>query len=256
MGQYHKVFNLDAKQKVNPHACDDGIKLMEFGCSAYGTLSAMALLLAKGAGYEGPWAGQRIVVSGDYADEGRFVPETHAHLNLYSYDQNDDEPEGEGAEGAEAESEERPDRFAEASDIARQLGASVLDATHPFVAKSRRAPGADKVMSDDAVFATAEELFKDLGAALHEDLTVSIQDVQRTLRCGNLTSVLGWNYRPQSVAVVESEDQERIESIAVNYVRDRGDDGPVNLKQTLTFPATAAQARAFLKITGRAPSRY
>jgi hypothetical protein len=256
MGQYHKVFNLDAKQKVNPHACDDGIKLMEFGSSAYGTLSAMALLLAKGAGYQGPWAGQRIVVSGDYADEGRFVPETHAHLNLYSYDQNDEESEGEEQEGGESAQDERPDRYAEASDIARSLGASVLREGHPFVTKSRRAPGADQVMSDDTVFTTPEELLEAMGATLHEDLTVSIQDVQRTLRCGNLVSVLGWNYRPKSVTVVESEDQERIESICVSYTRDRGEDGPANLKQTLAFPATAAQVRSFLKIEGRAPSRY
>ncbi len=92
MGQYYLVVNIDKKQFLDPHCCGDGLKLLEFGCSAHGTLTALAILLADGNGRGGgdlrstnpiigTWAGDRIVVAGDYADEGRFV--TDAKRNLY-----------------------------------------------------------------------------------------------------------------------------------------------------------------------------
>lgn len=40
MGQYHKIVNLDKKQFISGHAFGDGIKLMEFGGSAGGTMTA------------------------------------------------------------------------------------------------------------------------------------------------------------------------------------------------------------------------
>jgi hypothetical protein len=83
MGQYYYVANLDKKQYLHPHRCGDGLKLMEFGLSSCGTLSALAILLADGNGRGGgdlrstnpiigSWAGDRIVITGDYADNGRF----------------------------------------------------------------------------------------------------------------------------------------------------------------------------------------
>lgn len=93
MGQYYLVVNIDKKQYLDPHCCGDGLKLLEFGCSANGSLTALAILLADGNGRGGgdlrstnpiigTWAGDRIVVAGDYADEGRFV--TDAKRNLYA----------------------------------------------------------------------------------------------------------------------------------------------------------------------------
>jgi len=83
MGQYYYVVNLDKKQFLHPHKFDEGLKLMEFGCSSEGTLTALALLLADGNGRGGgdaqssdpligSWAGDRIVVAGDYADAGKY----------------------------------------------------------------------------------------------------------------------------------------------------------------------------------------
>jgi hypothetical protein len=59
---------------------------MEFGLSACGTMSALAILLADGngrgggdlqdepiTGIIGRWAGDKIVIAGDYADNGRFI---------------------------------------------------------------------------------------------------------------------------------------------------------------------------------------
>jgi hypothetical protein len=84
MGQYYLIVNLDKKQYLHPHPCGDGLKLLEFGCSAYGTLTALAILLADGNGRGGgdlrstnpvigSWAGDRVVIAGDYADDGKFT---------------------------------------------------------------------------------------------------------------------------------------------------------------------------------------
>lgn len=86
MGQYYNVINLDKKQRLNPHKLGNGLKLMEFGMSSYGTMTALAVLLADGNGRGGgdlhsddpligSWAGDRIVIAGDYGDAGKFVPE-------------------------------------------------------------------------------------------------------------------------------------------------------------------------------------
>jgi hypothetical protein len=73
MGQYHKPVNLDRKESLNAHRFSEGIKLMEFGQSTHGTMTALALMLAG----EGRWAGNRIAIVGDYAE-----PEDLAHAGV------------------------------------------------------------------------------------------------------------------------------------------------------------------------------
>lgn len=79
MGQYHYVVNIDKKQYLHPHKFFDGLKLMEFGSSGSGTMLGLAILLAmdngRGGGdlhsdspIVGSWAGDRIVIAGDYGD--------------------------------------------------------------------------------------------------------------------------------------------------------------------------------------------
>ena len=86
MGQYYKIVNIKKKQYITPHTFGDGSKLMEFSMSANGVLAGLAILLADGNGrgggdlgskndIVGSWAGDNIVVAGDYADEGKFVKE-------------------------------------------------------------------------------------------------------------------------------------------------------------------------------------
>lgn len=103
MGQYYMVLNLDKKEFINPHSFGNGLKLMEFGCSSCGVLTALAVLLASGNGRGGgdlhvtdpraeniigSWAGDRIVIAGDYDDADRFgIPtatEKEKGRNLYS----------------------------------------------------------------------------------------------------------------------------------------------------------------------------
>jgi hypothetical protein len=100
MGQYYKIVNIKKKQYITPHTFGDGAKLMEFSMSASGVLAGLAILLADGNGrgggdlhsendIVGSWAGDNIVIAGDYADEGKFVKE--ADRNLYNVASNEGE---------------------------------------------------------------------------------------------------------------------------------------------------------------------
>jgi hypothetical protein len=91
MGQYYLTVNLDKQQYLHPQCFGDGLKLLEFGTSACGTMAALSILLSDGngrgsgdlhvpvdhpyAGLVGSWTGDRIVVAGDYADDGHFLTE-------------------------------------------------------------------------------------------------------------------------------------------------------------------------------------
>jgi hypothetical protein len=91
MGQYYKIVNIKKKQYITPYTFGDGAKLMEFSMSANGVLAGLAILLADGNGrgggdlhsendIVGSWAGDNIVVAGDYADTGKFVKEPEQTL--------------------------------------------------------------------------------------------------------------------------------------------------------------------------------
>jgi hypothetical protein len=84
MGQYHYLCNLDKHEYLDPNYHSDGLKLMEFGQSSGGTLTALAILLASSNGRGGgdfylpddedssligSWAGDRIAIIGDYFED-------------------------------------------------------------------------------------------------------------------------------------------------------------------------------------------
>jgi hypothetical protein len=96
MGQYYYIVNKTKKQFLYPHKFGDGLKLLEFGLSADGTLSGLAILLASGNGrgggdlcsdnpIVGSWAGDKIVIAGDYADAEKNGPkdEDGKRMNLH-----------------------------------------------------------------------------------------------------------------------------------------------------------------------------
>ena len=88
MGQYHEVYNLDKKERIYPHAIDNGLKLYEQVGFLPSTSTALFALLANSNGrgggdfpdhdYIGRWAGDRVLVQGDYAEAGDngYVPES------------------------------------------------------------------------------------------------------------------------------------------------------------------------------------
>ena len=85
MGQYHYVVNLDKKEFINPHVLGTGLKLWEQLANFPGTGQGLIVLLAcsngRGGGdfrkshvnneqIVGRWAGDRIAIVGDYAEDG------------------------------------------------------------------------------------------------------------------------------------------------------------------------------------------
>jgi hypothetical protein len=78
MGQYHKVYNLDKQEFIHPHRINNGLKLYEQVGHISSTSTALFALLAnsnaQGGGdfpahdLIGRWAGDRILIQGDYAD--------------------------------------------------------------------------------------------------------------------------------------------------------------------------------------------
>lgn len=84
MGQYHTLINLDKKEKVEPHDLGLGLKQWEHLGEFNGTLAdAMYVLCmtspAAGGGdlpeltISGRWAGDRVVIYGDYTSEEHRV---------------------------------------------------------------------------------------------------------------------------------------------------------------------------------------
>ena len=117
MGQYHLVVNLDKQQYLHPCRLGDGQKLLEFADGG-ATLTALAILLAKDNGrgigdlhvaaphaplerwerngwervrtphapLVGSWAGDRIVIAGDYGDKLPDSEETLYALAKRTYE--------------------------------------------------------------------------------------------------------------------------------------------------------------------------
>lgn len=101
MGQYHYTVNLTKREFIHPHQLGDGLKLLEqCGWSPGGTNDALKLLLSCSSGrgggdYQSPnfaddpnafvgrWAGDRIAVVGDYAEDADLTPEDEAST-IYS----------------------------------------------------------------------------------------------------------------------------------------------------------------------------
>lgn len=88
MGQYHEVYNLDKKERIYPHTIDNGLKLYEQVGHIGSTSTALFALLANSNGRGGGdfpehpmigrWAGDRILIQGDYAgpDDQAAHPES------------------------------------------------------------------------------------------------------------------------------------------------------------------------------------
>lgn len=82
MGQYHKIANLDKREFIDPHKLGTGLKAIEqvwSGMTGKAMLVLMVCPTPRGGGdlfgHEviGRWHGDRVVVVGDYAEEGDFI---------------------------------------------------------------------------------------------------------------------------------------------------------------------------------------
>jgi len=78
MGQYHQLYNLTKKERVHARKIENGAKLLEQVGHEKSTATALFLLVANSNGRGGGdakahplighWAGDEIVVQGDYAE--------------------------------------------------------------------------------------------------------------------------------------------------------------------------------------------
>jgi len=97
MGQYHVVYNADKKEYLHAHRMDMGLKLLEQIGFEKSMADALFLLVAnsngRGGGDATPhpligrWAGDRIVVQGDYAEptDNGFLSDIKDSSGEYAY---------------------------------------------------------------------------------------------------------------------------------------------------------------------------
>ena len=71
MGQYFRAINIDTKEIVSPYDYENGAKLAEHSWIGNRYLGAVECMLTP----NGKWYRKRLVWSGDYADDGKFVPD-------------------------------------------------------------------------------------------------------------------------------------------------------------------------------------
>lgn len=245
MGQYHKVVNLDKQEYLNPHDFGDGLKLMEFGCSAQGTLSALAGLLAMDAQQVGPWAGCRLTITGDYGDEGRFVPPEFAAHNLYSVVSGHLDDEDESEEGAVASaSKPAPPVYKALKDecLAQLKGLGITFSLSRFGESEL-----EGLKDASRMFAQPEDLFDALDVRTQECLERTLADCLTMVRCSAHKSKLAW-LTVEDVQLVLNKEAEVVR-MDVTFRNDRrAEDFPSVHTRSLAFPATTPAVKHFFQI--------
>lgn len=247
MGQYYITCNLDRQEHLHPHTLGDGLKLTEFGGSSQSTMAALAALICMRGGaepFKGPWAANRVVVAGDYADKGSHLPADLSHLNLATV-----------AMGVEAE-DGNPGRgpWADARDSACQAIAKLDMPWRLSGSRRSRHAGAlsDELAwlaSDGTAFLQPEDLVEAFGLAPCEDLVSSIEAICTALRVEGVKSSCAW----QTVHSAEME-LDATGGHAVGLTAIFGDRGATSAAEcdparTLAFPAKASDVRRWLGIT-------
>src|ERR1700693_5998877 len=110
MGQYHRLVCVEAEEGLNPYTFGLGAKEGEQGFSRPGTVNAtVALVCARGGNMPadcsqsplvGRWAGKRVLVQGDYAEDGDIPGWDGPPLSkLYTAMTPQEERKGDGYEG-------------------------------------------------------------------------------------------------------------------------------------------------------------
>lgn len=255
MGQYYKQVCLDKQQYLYTHDFGDGLKLMEFAMSSHGVMAAMALLLTVDNQRRGPWAGNRVVVTGDYADEGRFVPKEYASMNLYAFvSEHGEEDWGERtAESNEQLLAQPKPSFTNAKNLAfnehsaRSLSKLELRQSSRY-GRENNLTSAQKVpqlYDDSRVFEQFEdivEMFPYL--AVVEAVERSIEDLLRILRVESVSSSRAWT-SVKNARVHLDENAQKMTSVSAEF---HHRDNSTIEHAKLTFPAKAVDVRKFLGI--------
>jgi hypothetical protein len=230
MGQYYKPCCLQAKQYLYTHTLGDGLKLMEFGMSGYGTLSVLAAAIAATAEHTGAWAGKQLVITGDYADEGSFVPEDakdeDGNLpNLYGW-------VGEAASGFEDAS------IALKGDAERLGGLTVRGSF-----RSQDSVVAQEVLTKLKRMKRVtciDELFELFNEALNAEAVQSMECLMRGIRVSGIHSSLAWGKVKDARWTVSTKGERSMSAT----IRERGGNWEFNgphHEVALSFPMTSLQ---------------
>lgn len=263
MGQYYKIVNIDRRQAFHPHDFGDGIKLLEFSGSSCGTLAALAGQLIMDAQQTAPWAGCRVVVTGDYSDEGKFLPAALSQFNLYTVACGrhvgqdvdkvvaDDALDPEVLKLRESLPPEWRQRFQflSAKDCEAQLeGLGVPLKFGPWQERVY-----DHLVNPAFVAEQPEDLFEAFDCPPREQMLLSLSDLQRCIRMSSHESDVSW-LTVVDFELVLAEATQAAKSLKVTYRNDRGAEyGPGVIKRTLNFPATQADIVRFFGVKPSTP---
>lgn len=228
MGQYYKVCNIESKEFLKPHSFNDGVKLMEFGNSGFGTMTALSSMLLLSDTAKGPWAAQRIVVAGDYADEGRFVSANQADMNLYQVADDD---------------------YKCAKGIAEKFLKSIMPAD--FL--SGRDVDVVKSLTEDPelTFEQPEDLLEKLSISVSQDTSKAVQEMMMWLRVRGTACSNSWR-------ILKSSKMTYCEANSMTYLEDKvsswtivfeeRDSSVVHAPRVLNFPAQAKEVLSWLGV--------
>lgn len=255
MGQYYKLCNVDSKAILCPHDLGDGAKLMEFGSSGFGAMTALASLLVLSKTHRSPWAAQRIVVAGDYADEGRFLPLEQAAHNLYMVASGyaaDTSKAGADAGANGSDDEDGP--CLPAYDNAKELAEQQLAALgYPELLRESAAgvTGLKTVLAEPArVFDQPEDVLEALEVAPSQDSRTCVDYMMTECRVQGVVTPYAWSHVSSS-HWEPSVDGKRIVAWHVQYASRERVSTPSAVR-TLRFPATAQQVVDWLGIGAKA----
>lgn len=233
MGQYYIVASLDRKDYLVPHDFGDGMKLTEFGGSGGGAMEALAALLVFDRNRCAPWACSRIVIAGDYADEGTFGAPESKNLHLYVRNDETDSAEGPGRNKA---------GYLHVSQEAVQDFVTEEKLCSPET--SLREEPFEKVTRRSTTIDQPEDFFDMLGVEIQENLATMMTCVLEKLsRSGRSTSLKGAHCL---AAFLEVPDDTGLAPTSLKMKYQLSGPRLVTRERTLLFPTTGLEVQRFL----------
>jgi hypothetical protein len=145
MGQYHKLLNMDLKQKIHPHRMGCGIKMWEILHNSESPVEALGILLSytegRGRpadlvvdGVTGSWAGHAAFYVGDYAEDGDLATWRWPLSEQDAYSGCEDEEDEEGNPAAKTDWIEMSRAVMDV--LERQSGRAFINRDEPYGAMS------------------------------------------------------------------------------------------------------------------------
>lgn len=241
MGQYYKICNIDKLEYIRPHAFGDGAKLMEFGMSGSGAAAVLAAALLWSKDYKGPWSGNRVVVTGDYADAGKFVPVGQETSNLYQFAE---EPKTLDANAIEDNLLLSYRELKSAKPFTEYLPGCTMPANWELTMRAK--------LLENHTFAQPEDLFDELDSNGSEDLVTCIEGISRVVRVAQLHSEVAW-LMVESASLDIDDATGLARSITVGFAPPRYGEVKNQLhkrpfSRTLMFPVSSKDLMNFYEV--------